>query len=49
MNKEAKRIIVLTVVGIFGITTLAFAGWGCGHGHMMGGGDRGMGYHHIGG
>ena len=46
MNKKAKRIIVLTVVAIFGITTLAFAGWGRGYGHMMGDGDRGMGYHH---
>ncbi len=49
MNKKAKRIIVLTVVAIFGITTLAFAGWGRGYGHMMGRGDWGPGYHHRGG
>ena len=49
MNKKAKRIIVLTVVAIFGITTLAFAGWGRGYGHMMGRGDWGPGYHHMGG
>ncbi len=28
MNKKAKQIIVLTVVAIFGSTTLAFADWG---------------------
>ena len=49
MNKKTKRIIVLTVAAIFGITTLAFAGWGRGYGHMMGGGDWGPGYHHRGG
>ena len=49
MNKKAKRIIVLTVVAIFGITTLAFAGWGRGYSHMMGRGDWGPGYHHMGG
>jgi len=46
MNKKTRGIIVLTVVAIFGITTLAFADWGHGYGHMMGDGDRGMGYHH---
>ena len=46
MNKKTRGIIVLTVVAIFGITTLAFADWGRGQGHMMRGGDRGMGYHH---
>jgi Spy/CpxP family protein refolding chaperone len=49
MNKKAKKIIVLTAVAIFGITTLAFAGWGRGYGHMMGRGDWGPGYHHISG
>jgi hypothetical protein len=49
MNKKAKRIIILTVVAIFGITTLAFAGWGSGYGHMMGRGDWGPGWHHRGG
>ena len=49
MNKRAQRIIVLTVVAIFGITTLAFAGWGRGYGHMMGHGEWGPGYHHMGG
>ena len=38
MNKQTRGIIVLTVVAIFGITSLAFAGWGRGHGHMMGDG-----------
>jgi zinc resistance-associated protein len=36
MNKKTKGIIVVTVVAIFGITTLSFAGWGSGYGHMMG-------------
>ena len=49
MNKKTKRVIVLTVVAIFGITTLAFADWGRGYGHMMGRGDWGPGYHHMGG
>ena len=49
MDKKTKRIIVLTVVAIFGITTLAFAGWGRGYGHMMGRSDWGPGYHHRGG
>ena len=36
MKKKAKGILILTVVAIFGITTLSFAGWGRGYGHMMG-------------
>jgi zinc resistance-associated protein len=46
MNRKAKQIIVLTVVAIFGITTLVFADWGRGYGHMMGRDNRGPGYHH---
>ena len=49
MNKKAERILILTVVAIFGVTTLAFAGWGRGYGHMMGGGEWGPGWHHMGG
>jgi zinc resistance-associated protein len=45
MNKKAKGILVLTVVAIFGITTLAFAGWGRGYGHMMGPDGWGYGMH----
>jgi zinc resistance-associated protein len=48
MNKKAERILILTVMAIFGITTLAFAGWGRGYGHMMGGDDWGPGWHHMG-
>lgn len=48
MKKKAKGILILTVVAIFGITTLAYAGWGRGYGHMMGpdgwGPDRHRGY-----
>ena len=42
MNKKTKGIIVLAVVAIFGMTTLSFAGWGRGYGHMMG-----PGYGHM--
>jgi zinc resistance-associated protein len=45
MNEKAKGILILTVVAIFGITTLAFAGWGQGYGHMMGPGGWGPGWH----
>jgi zinc resistance-associated protein len=45
MNKKTKGILILTVVAIFGITTLAFAGWGRGYGHMMGPGGWGPGWH----
>ena len=48
MNKKVKKIIMLTVVAIFGITTLAFAGWNRGYGHMMDRGDWTQGYHHRG-
>lgn len=49
MKKKAKGIMVLAVVAVFGITTLAFAGWGRGFGHMMGPGGWGPGWHHRGG
>lgn len=45
MNNKTKGILILTVVAIFGITTLAFAGWGRGYGHMMGPGGWGPGWH----
>lgn len=44
MKKTAKGILILTVVAIFGITTLAFAGWGRGYGHMMGPDSWGPGW-----
>ena len=49
MYKKSKRIMVLTVVAVFGIATLAFAGWGRGYGHMMGYGGMGPGWNHMGG
>jgi zinc resistance-associated protein len=49
MNKKAKKIMVLTVVAVFGIATLSFAGWGRGYGHMMGYGGMGPGWNHMGG
>jgi len=45
MKKKAKGILILTVVAIFGITTLSFAGWGRGYGHMMGPDSWGPGWH----
>jgi hypothetical protein len=49
MNNKAKGIMVLTVVAIFGIATLALAGWGRGYGYMMGSGGWGPGWSHRGG
>jgi hypothetical protein len=48
MNNNTKKIMVLTVVAVFGIATLAFAGWGRGYGHMMGYGSMGPGWNHMG-
>ena len=45
MKKNNKGILILTVVAIFGITTLAFAGWGRGYGHLMGPDSWGPGMH----
>jgi hypothetical protein len=45
MKKKVKGILILAVVAIFGISTLAFAGWGRGYGHMMGPGGWGSGWH----
>ncbi len=36
MDRKVKGIMILTVLAIFGMTALAFAGWGRGYGHMMG-------------
>ena len=49
MNKKAKKIMVLTVVAVFGIAALSFADWGRGYGHMMGYGGMGPGWNHMGG
>jgi zinc resistance-associated protein len=49
MNKRSKKIFVITVVAVFGIATLAFAGWSRGYGHMMGYGGMGPGWNHMGG
>jgi len=45
MNRKAKGILILTVVVIFGVSTLAFAGWSRGYGHMMGPDSWGPGMH----
>ena len=45
MNTKNKGLLILTVAAIFSITTLAFAGWGQGYGHMMGPGNWGQGWH----
>jgi zinc resistance-associated protein len=49
MNGKYKSLSILTVTLIFGITSLAFAGWGGGYCHMMGAGGWGPGRHHMGG
>ena len=49
MKKKTKGIIVLTVVAIFGFTTLAFAGWGNGCNYGMGRDNRSANWDHRGG
>lgn len=49
MKKKTKGIIVLTVVAIFGFTTLAFAGWGNGCNYGMGRDNRSANMDHRGG
>jgi zinc resistance-associated protein len=49
MNGKYISLSILTIVAIFGITSLAFAGWGGGYGHMMGPGGWGPGWHQMGG
>lgn len=49
MNKKAKGIMIFTVVGIIGMSTLAFADWGHGYGPMMGRGMHRMGGYGQGG
>lgn len=45
MKNNMKRISILAVLAVFGLSALAFAGWGNGSGHMMGSGwHRGGGY-----
>ena len=36
MKRNIKRIMTITVLAVFGLSTMAFAGWGQGYGHMMG-------------
>ena len=49
MSRKVKGIMIVTIIGIFGFTSLSFAGWGRGCGYGMGNGGRGMGWHHRGG
>ncbi len=46
MKRNTKGIMTLAVLAVFGFSTIAFAGWGGGYGHMMGPGWRqGGGYY----
>ena len=36
MKRSTKGIMTLAVLAVFGFSTIAFAGWGDGYGHMMG-------------
>ena len=46
MNQKAKGIIVLTVMAVFGFTTLSFAGWGNGCDYGMGRGYNSSNWNH---
>lgn len=41
MKRNTTIVMTLTVVAVFGLATLAVAGWGRGYGHMMGYGPMG--------
>jgi hypothetical protein len=46
MKRNTKGIMTLAVLAVFGFSTLAFADWGRGYGHMMGPGwQQGNGYY----
>jgi zinc resistance-associated protein len=50
MKRNIKGIMTLAILAVFGFSTIAFAGWGCGYGHMMGpmmgsGWQQGGGYY----
>jgi len=49
MKRNTKGIMTLAVLAVFGISTIAFAGWGGGYGHMMGPGMMGPGWQQGGG
>lgn len=44
MKRNIKSIMILAVLAVFGISTIAFADWGRGYGHMMGPGMMGPGW-----
>ena len=39
MNRKMKRVMIFSILAVFGFSTIAFADWGRGYGHRMG---RGM-------
>ncbi len=49
MKRNTKGIMTLAVLAVFGFSTIAFAGWGGGYGHMMGPGMMGPGWQQEGG
>ncbi|NPV06025.1 MAG: periplasmic heavy metal sensor [Syntrophaceae bacterium] len=44
MKRNTKGLMTLAVLAVFGISTVAFAQWGPGYGHMMGPGMMGPGW-----
>ena len=44
MKRNMKSIIILAILAVFGISSIAFADWGRGYGHMMGPGMMNGGY-----
>ena len=49
MKRNFNIAVTLTVLAIFGLATLAFAGWGRGYGHRTGPGMMGPGWQQGGG
>lgn len=44
MKRNMKNILTLAILAVLGFSTIAFAGWGRGYGHMMGPGMMGPGW-----
>jgi zinc resistance-associated protein len=49
MRGNLKGIMIATIIGIFGLASLSFAGWNNGCGYGKGDGGCGMGRYHRGG
>jgi len=49
MKRNTKGILTLAILAIFGFSSIAYANWGGGYGHMMGPGMMGPGWQRGGG